>query len=239
VGLADGVGASLVPSPVGPAMRVRIGGFEGAPAGPQQVTLGYGAGGEVGNSLMGVAGPFAMAATGAPRPGFLSELAFEGPATGDLIDPTALVAQPREGRVAVVHTTTPEGATLRSVRIRDDGRSRTPYLDLETVRPIAAQDAKRPFAASLPAVRDGVGRFLVVAPGAAKAQLLAITPNAYPVSKVGDLAHGTGVLEVINARQAAVYRLVLWDARGRRLGSWRQNFGRRDPNDMWPPRPTT
>ena len=234
VGLADGVGASLVPGPIGPAMRVRLGGFDGAPAGPQRVTLGYGSGGEVGSSLMAAAAPFAMAATGPPRPGFLSELVFEGPAPGDLIDPTAVVAQPREGRVAVVHTTTPEGAVLRSVRVRDDGRSRAAYLDLETVRPIAAEDAKRPFAVPLPAVREEVGRFLVVAPGATQAQLLAITPNAYPVSKVGDLRHGTGVLEVVNARQAAVFRLVLWDARGRRLGSWRQLFGRRDPNDLWP-----
>ncbi|WP_345207705.1 hypothetical protein [Fodinibacter luteus] len=234
VGLADGVGASLVPLPVGPAVRVRAGRFDGAPAGPQQVTLGSGSGGEVGNTLMAAAAPFAMAVTGPPRPGFLSLLAFEGPAPGDVIDPGAVVAQPREGRVAVVHTTTPEGALLRSVRVRDDGRGWTPYLDLETVRPIAVQDADLPFAAPLPPVREDTGRFLVVAPGAARAQLLAVTPNAYPVSRVGDLRRGTGVLEVANARQAAIYRLVLWDDRGARLGSWRQAFGRRDPDDLWP-----
>ncbi len=61
-----------------------------------------------------------------------------------------------------------------------------------------------------------------------------MTSSSYPVSEVVPVSGGTAVLEVVNARQAAVYRLVLWDADGRRLGSWRQLFGRRDPNDMWP-----
>jgi len=233
IGLTDGVATALI-APPGPALRVRLGRLDGAPAGTQQVTLGSISGGDVGNSLMATAGPFAMYASGPARPGFLNELAFEGPAPGDVIDPTAVVAQPREGRVAVVHTTTPEGALLRSVRVRDDGRGWAPYLDLEVAHPLAPEESDDPFALPLPAVRDEVGRFLVIAPGAAQAQLLAVTPNAYPVSKVGDLHKGTGVLEVVNARQAAVYRLVLWDARGLRLGSWRQLFGRRDPNDLWP-----
>ena len=234
VGLVDGIGSSLVPAPPGPALRVRLGSYDGPPAGTQPASLGRGSGGEVEASLLSAVGPFAMAATGPPRPGFTSEVAFAGPVPGDVIDPGAFIVNPREGRVAVVHTSTPEGALLRSVRVRDDGRGWAPYLDLETVRPIAAEDAERPFAAPLPPVRAEVGRFLVVAPGAARAQLLAVTPNAYPVSKVGDLRRGTGILEVVNARQAVVYRLVLWDADGARLGSWRQRFGRQDPNDLWP-----
>ncbi|HEU5242479.1 MAG TPA: hypothetical protein VFU25_10710, partial [Ornithinibacter sp.] len=155
-------------------------------------------------------------------------------APGDVIDPTAMVVDPRAGRVAVVHTTTADGALLRSVRVRDDGRGWAPYLDLETARPISVEDGDRPFATLLPAVREDVGRFLVLAPGAAKAQLLAVTPSAYPVSRVVDLREGIGILDVINSRQATIYRLVLWDADGTRMGSWRQLFGRRDPNDMWP-----
>ncbi|HSO64261.1 MAG TPA: hypothetical protein VLQ78_04085, partial [Ornithinibacter sp.] len=234
VGLVDGVGTSLVPGPPGPALRVRLGRLEGAPAGTQQVTLGYGTGGDVATSLLSAVGPFALAATGPPRPGFTNEVVFDAPAPGDVIDPGAIVAQPREGRVAVVHTTTPEGALLRSVRVRDDGRSRAPYLDLEVLHPITAEDADRPFATPLPAVREEVGRFLVIAPGAAQAQLLAVTPNAYPASKVGDLRGGVGILDVVNSRQAAIYRLVLWDGDGTRVGSWRQRFGRRDPDDLWP-----
>ncbi|HET6968191.1 MAG TPA: hypothetical protein VFI44_07940, partial [Ornithinibacter sp.] len=214
--------------------RVQLGRFDGAPAGTQQVTLGSGTGGDVAPSLLSAAGPFAMAATGPPRPGFTSEVVFDGPVPGDVIDPGAVVAQPREGRVAVVHTTTPEGAVLRSVRVRDDGRGRAPYLDLEVVRPITPEDADRPFAAQLPPARDEVGRYLVVAPGAAQAQLLAVTPNGFPSSRVTDLRDGVAVLDVVYARQAAIYRLVLWDGDGIRLGSWRQRFGRRDPNDLWP-----
>lgn len=234
VELVDGIGASLVPGPPGPAIRVQLGRLDGAPAGTQRVTLGSGTGGDVASSLLSAVGPFATAAGGPPRPGFTSEVVFEGPAPGDVIDPTAVVAQPREGRVAVVHTTTPEGALLRSVRVRDDGRGRAPYLDLDVVRPIAPEDAERPFASPLPPVRAEVGRFLVVAPDAAQAQLLAVTPSAFPSSRVTDLRDGVGVLEVVYARQASIYRLVLWDGGGARLGSWRQRFGRRDPNDLWP-----
>lgn len=234
VGLADGVGSSLVVAPAGPALRVRVGRYDGSPAGTQQVALGSGSGGDVAQSLLSAAGPFAMAATGPPRPGFTTTIVFDGPVPGNVLDPGTAAGQPRRGRVVVAHTRTPEGALLRSVRVRDDGRGTAAHMDVETVRPIGVEDADRPFATPLPPVREEVGRFLVVAPGAAQAQLLAVTPNAYPVSKVADLSEGTGILEVVNARQAAIYRLVLWDADGTRLGSWRQIFGRRDPNDMWP-----
>lgn len=234
VELVDGIGTSLMPGPPGPAVRVQVGRLDGAPAGTQRVTLGSGAGGDVAASLLSAVGPFAAAATGPPRPGFTSAVVFEGPAPGDVIDPTAVVAQPREGRVAVVHTTTPEGAVLRSVRVRDDGRGSAPYLDLEILRPIAPEDADRPFTSPLPPARDEVGRFLVVAPGAARAQLLAVTPSAFPSSTITDLRDGVAVLEVVYARQAAIYRLLLWGGDGVRLGAWRQRFGRRDPNDLWP-----
>ena len=61
-----------------------------------------------------------------------------------------------------------------------------------------------------------------------------MTPSAFPSSRVTDLRDGVAVLEVVYARQAAIYRLVLWDGDGARLGSWRQRFGRRDPNDLLP-----
>ena len=239
VGLTDGAGASYVPIPPGPALRVRVGRYDGPPAGPQQVSLGAGdedgASRDVGDALLVVASSFVAASSGRPTDGIRSAIVRYGITTGDVIDPQVLVLDPREGRVAVVHTTTADGALLRSVRVRDDGRGWAPYLDLETARPISVEDGRRPFATPLPSVRDEVGRFLVVASGAAaKAQLLALHPNAYPVSKVGELREGIGILEVVNARQAGIYRLVLWDAAGTKLGSWRQLFGRRDPNDMWP-----
>jgi len=42
------------------------------------------------------------------------------------------------------------------------------------------------------------------------------------------------VLEVADARRTALYRLVTWDSRGRRLGGWEALFRRRDPRDLWP-----
>ena len=238
VELTDGAGASYVPTPPGPALRVRLGRYDGPPAGPQQVSLGRGPSDgterDVGESLLLVTSSFVAASSGQPVDGIRSAIVRYGITTGDVIDPVAFVVDPHEGRVAVVHTTTADGALLRSVRVRDDGRGWAPYLDLEAVRPISVEDGQRPFATPLPAVREDVGRFLVISSGAARAQLLAITPNAYPVSKVGELRDGIGILEVVNSRQAGVYRLVLWDADGAKLGSWRQLFGRRDPNDMWP-----
>ena len=47
------------------------------------------------------------------------------------------------------------------------------------------------------------------------------------------LVDGTGILEVVDARLASVYRLVLWNRSGRRLGTWRQVFRRGDPRDLW------
>ncbi len=236
VGLIDGVATvSLVRLP-GPALRVRIGPFDGPPVGPQPVALGTARAAETDPSAAVVAavGPFVAAATGLPEESLRSEVALEADVPGDVLAPWVLAARPGVGRVVVVHTRTADGALLRSVRVRDDGRAKVGSADLETARPIAAEDARRPFATRLPPMRAEIGRFLVVAPGAAKAQLLAVSASTAPASEVGALRGGTGVLEVVNARHAAVYRLVLWDAKGERLGAWRQQFGRRDPNDMWP-----
>ena len=74
----------------------------------------------------------------------------------------------------------------------------------------------------------------MVAPGAARAQLVGTASNTYPASEVTALRDGTGVLEVADARRAALYRLVIWDRRGRRLGGWETLLRRRDPRDLWP-----
>ena len=74
----------------------------------------------------------------------------------------------------------------------------------------------------------------MVAPGAARAQLVAASSNTYPASEVTPLRDGTGVLEVADARRAAIYRLITWDREGRRLGAWDALFRRRDPRDLWP-----
>jgi len=34
--------------------------------------------------------------------------------------------------------------------------------------------------------------------------------------------------------RAGLYRLVIWDRRGKRLGGWETLLRRRDPRDLWP-----
>lgn len=235
-GLEDGIATVALPLPPGPALRVRLGGYDGPPVGPQRVTLGTGRETEddLADSLVAAVGPFVAAASGQPRSSLRSEVVLQADVPGDVLAPWVVVARPGLGRVVVVHTRTADGAVLRSVRVQDDGRAKVGSADLESARPIGIEDVARPFATRLPPVRTDIGRFLVLAPGAARAQLTAVTATSYPVSEVTDLREGIGVLEVVNARQAAVYRLVLWDGSGRRLGTLRQLFGRRDPNDMWP-----
>lgn len=234
--LRDGVATVALPRPPGPALRVRLGPYDGPPAGPQRVTIGTGRAAEtdLADALLARAGSFVAESAGLDERDVTSEVVLDAEVPGDVLAPWVTVARPGPGRVVVVHTRTADGSLVRSVRVRDDGRAKVGSADLETARPIPVEDATRPFATRLPPMRTAVGRFLVLAPGVARAQLLAVTPTSYPASEVIALRDGVGVLEVVNARQAAVYRLVLWDADGTRLGSWRQLVGRRDPNDMWP-----
>ncbi|HYN66195.1 MAG TPA: hypothetical protein VES93_04850, partial [Ornithinibacter sp.] len=81
--------------------------------------------------------------------------------------------------------------------------------------------------------RPGVGRFLVVAPGAARVQLLSTSPNAYPVSKVTGTRDGVAIVEVVNADDASGFRLVRRDARGKLLGDGVPRTGA-DLLDLWP-----
>ena len=63
---------------------------------------------------------------------------------------------------------------MRSVRVTDDGRSGVGWLDLERAAVLPARTPPdEPLVLRLPADGDpGVGRFLVVAPGAAAVQLI-------------------------------------------------------------------
>ena len=59
------------------------------------------------------------------------------------------------------------------------------WLDLEPPSVLPADTPRdEPAVLRLDDARPGVGRFLVIAPGAARVQLLSTSPNAYPVSKV-------------------------------------------------------
>ena len=174
------------------------------------------------------------ACTGLPASAVRSTVALEAPVAGDVLVPAEQGERVGRGRVVVAHTGLPNGALLRTVRVVGDGRGEVGPVDLETTRVIGAADVAAPFATRLPGFSSGVSRFLVVAPGAARAQLIGTASNTYPASEVTALRDGTGVLEVADARRAALYRLVIWDRRGRRLGGWETLLRRRDPRDLWP-----
>ena len=163
-----------------------------------------------------------------------STVVLEAAVDGDVLVPLASGERAARGRVVVAHTALPSGALLRTVRVAGDGRGGVGPVDVETTRAIASTETPVPFATRLPGFSEDVSRFLVVAPGAARAQLVGTASNTYPASEVTALRGGTGVLEIADARRAALYRLVTWDRRGRKLGAWEALFRRRDPRDLWP-----
>ena len=236
VPLDDGVGTIALRGPLPPAFRVRLDGYDGGPLGATPLGLPVPADpwSSLGDSLLEALGPFVAACTGLPASALQSALALEAPVDGDVLVPLAPGRPAGRGRVVVAHTRLPNGALLRTVRVAGDGRGDVGPVDLETTRLVAASEVPVPFAARLPEFRSDVSRFLVVAPGAARAQLVGTASNTYPASEVTALRDGTGVLEIADARRAALYRLVTWDRRGRRLGAWESLFRRRDPRDLWP-----
>jgi hypothetical protein len=232
VTLEGGIGSTLWPEEVGPALRVRCAGFDGPAFSTAQTWVGQGGT----DALAGFAeetSRHVAAAIGLPRDKVRSEVVTDAVVVGSVIDPTAISAAGGDGRVRVLRTTTWDGAVIRSVRVVDDGRSGMSWLDLEppAVLP-AATPLDEPIVLRLDDARPGVGRFLVIAPGAARVQLLATSPNAYPVSKVTAIRHGVAVVPVVNANDAAAFRLVRRDAAGRKLGDGVPHLSR-DLLDLW------
>ncbi len=232
--LAAGIGATRWEGDQGPALRVRCGGFDGPPSGSLQTYVN-----ESGlDALAGFAEEtrrFVAAAMGQPVDSLRTEVVTDAKVGGGVIDPIALTAEGGDGRVRVLRTTTPDGVVVRSVRVVDDGRSKVNWLDLEQPSVLPADTPiDEPVVLRLEDSRPRVGRFLVIAPGAARVQLLSTSPNAYPVSKVTRTrTGGVAIVEVVNAEDAAAFRLVRRDASGRRLGTGVPRTGR-DLLDLWP-----
>jgi hypothetical protein len=232
--LTAGIGATRWDGEQGPAFRVRCAGFDGPVAGSARTWVEQ-------SGTDGFAGfaeetsRFVAAALGRPVDTVRTEVVTDVKVGGGVIDPTAMSAQGGDGRVRVLRTTTADGAVIRSVRVVDDGRAHVSWLDVEppTVLP-ADTPADEPLALRLDDARPRVGRFLVIAPGATRVQLLSTSPNAYPVSKVTRTRPGgVAVVDVVNADDAAAFRLVRRDAAGRRLGTGVPRTGR-DLLDLWP-----
>jgi len=235
VSLDDGVATIPIRGTLPPAFRVRLDGYEGGPLGATPLGLATPSpSGPLVESFLEALGPFVAACTGLPVSAVRSSVALEASVPGDALVQAARGETPGRGRVVVAHTRVPSGALLRSIRVAGDGRGEAGPVDVETTRVVSPDATTAPIVTRLPAFDADVSRFLVISPRAARAQLLATTTSTYPASKVTSLRDGTGVLEVADARRAAIYRLVLWDRAGTRLGSWEQVFRRRDPRDLWP-----
>ena len=236
VGLRDGVATVALRGPMPPTFRVRLDGFDAGPLGATSLGLPVpdDPKAPLADGLLEALGPFVAACTGLPVSAVQSTVVLEAAVDGDVLVPLASGERAARGRVVVAHTALPSGALLRTVRVAGDGRGGVGPVDVETTRAIASTETPVPFATRLPGFSEDVSRFLVVAPGAARAQLVGTASNTYPASEVTALRGGTGVLEIADARRAALYRLVTWDRRGRRLGAWEALFRRRDPRDLWP-----
>lgn len=233
--LHEGVGTVALRGPLPPAFRVRLDGYDAGPLGA--TTLGLpapGPGVALADGLLAALGPFVAACTGLPEESATSTVVLDDSVPGDVLVRAASGERVGRGQVVVAHTRLPSGALLRTVRVAGDGRGQVGPLDLETTRAMSPDAASAPVVARLPAFASGTSRFLVLAPGAAKAQLVDTVSGPYPASEVTRLHQGSGVLEVADARRAAAYALITWSASGRRIGQWETLFRRHDPRDLWP-----
>jgi hypothetical protein len=233
VTLDDGIGSTALATDAGPALRVRCAGFDGPAVSGAQTWVGQ-SGRDAMAGFAEETNRFVAAAVGEPADSVLTEVVTDTTVAGSVIDPRAMSASDGDGRVRVLRTTTRQGAVIRSVRVTDDGRSDMSWLDVEPAAVLPAGTPRdEPVVVRVDDARPGVGRFLVIAPGAARVQLLATSPNAYPVSKVTSSPHGVAVVEVVNADSAAAFRLVRREASGRRIGSAVPVSGR-DLLDLYP-----
>lgn len=232
--LTAGIGFAQRADEAGPALRVRCAAFDGPVAGPARTYVGE-------SGTDGLAGyaeetrQFVAAALGQPVGSVRTEVVTDAKVGGGVIDPVAISAQGGDGRVRVLRTTTADGAVVRSVRVVDDGRSRVNWLDLEPPTVLPADTPRdEPVVLRIADAAPRVGRFLVIAPGAARVQLLSTSSNAYRVSEVtATRSGGVAVLDVVNPDDVGGFRLVRRDATGRRIGSGVPRAGR-DLLDLWP-----
>ena len=185
VALRDGVATVPIRGSLPPAFRVRLDGYDGGPLGATPLGLPTPSpSGPLAESLLEALGPFVAACTGLPVSAVSSRIALEAPVPGDVLVQAASGETPGEGRVVIAHTSVPSGALLRSIRVGGDGRGEAGPVDVETTRVVSPDAPTAPVAARLPSFTGNMSRFLVVAPGAARAQLVAQATSTYPASGV-------------------------------------------------------
>ena len=237
VPVQDGIGVAQTSGEAGPALRVRCDQIDGPPSGVTQTWVDQ-AGRDALAGFDEETRRFVAAATGQSTDDVRTEVVTSAKVGGSVIDPDAFSPEGGDGRVVVLRTTTAGGGLVRSVRVVDDGRSSFNWLDAEPPAVFPADTPlDEPVVVRLDDARPRVGRYLVVAPGADRVQLLSTAPNAYPVSRVVRTRDGVAIVEVINADWAAGFRLVRRTASGRLVGDGVPRTGV-DLLDLRPPEQT-
>jgi hypothetical protein len=214
VPLEDGVAAWRSDRPVAAALRVRAGFWEGPGVTTAAPFDGFDSGPRSGD-LRGWAQAPVAALTGIPRRRLSTVVVVDERITGRLFDePGTVGGGPATARVLSLETTTPTGAVVRTTAYLDD-RSVVP---LEPGVVLRADGRQEPSVTQVSDLRPDVSRYLVVAPGADRVQLISSAPDGYPISKV-HRTRGRAVLvvPVVNGSISGAYRVITRDRSGRVL----------------------
>lgn len=212
--LDGGVARAVLDGRPGAALRVRVGGVETTPAMVVERLDEIHDGPTDGAGLADGARRYVALLTGIAEEDLRTRVVVEERIEGRVVSDTTYGVS----RVAVVHTTTPGGAVLCSallVHETDYGTSTT-LLRSATILPRGR--VGDPIVERVNDERPGVGRFLVIAPGAERIQLIAASPDGYPVSKVvRSNGRDAVVVAMVNADTASSIRVVARDAARRVL----------------------
>ncbi len=214
--LTDGISATVVDAPLGPALRVRTAGREQPPA-STIVPFAELEGGELTPaSLTAGAQRLVSTVTGLPMSRLETTVAVDQTLPGRVFSKA-----PGDSRVVVVRTRLPNGTILTSAAVTDVADDAVELGGAMIVRSAAITPADRlddPIVTRVEDLRSNVGRYLVVAPGAERVQLISVSPDGYPVSKVARTrGRDAVVLNLVNADLASSYRVIARDAKGRTL----------------------
>jgi hypothetical protein len=213
VTLDRGVLASVLDRPVPLGMRLRVSGWEGTPGSATTAFDLLTAYPLPSTSPEWAEGPIS-ALTGIPVDRLTTTVHVDEEVPRGLFDGSTPPPGAEPGRLLSLLTTTPDGAVLRTTAFRSNGST----LPLEPGVLLPADRGAEPMVVQASDLRPQVSRFLVVAPGAHRVQLISSSPDGYPVSKVEPTGgRAVVVVPVVNGSQAGEYRLVTRDRRGRVL----------------------
>ncbi|WP_377645059.1 hypothetical protein [Oryzobacter terrae] len=214
--LVDGVAATVLDGPLGPALRVRTAGREQPPASTIAPFAELDGGELTPESLAAGAQRLVSTVTGIPATRMTTTV------TVDETLPVRVFAREQgRSRVVVVRTRLPNGTLLTSAAVTDladDAVENSGAMLFRSAAITPEEHLDDPIVTRVEDLRSNVGRYLVVAPGAERVQLISVSPDGYPVSKVARTnGRDAVVLNLVNADLASSLKVVARDARGRTL----------------------